>query len=325
LKRKFLIVFALATLMIATSLTACVQAAPHETVTRRQIGTTGLWYTQTTIVLGGALDAIKIPDIWNGKLVMLCRGGLSVDLNAIPMDLYTIFLKKGFATAASTYGVNGMCIKEGMIRTHQLTEYVVDNYGITGNVYLFGMSMGGSVALELGAKYPDVYSGVLEMSGLKNMITQYNDAVYYSGITNDADLIAALLAKDGLNPPFPMPTIAAFRDNAVNGISAFIEACGGTSNEKIQAYERISPTFSATDITVPTITVHGTKDGLAPYSTALEFMNAVTLAGHSDMYRLYKVVNGQHGDPSITSQISSMLDKLVNWAEAGTIPSPSTP
>jgi hypothetical protein len=94
MKRKFIIVLILATLMIATSLTACVQAAPKETVTRRQIGTTGLWYTQTTIVLGGALDAIKIPDSWNGKLVMLCRGGLSVDLNAIPMDLYTVFLKK---------------------------------------------------------------------------------------------------------------------------------------------------------------------------------------------------------------------------------------
>jgi esterase/lipase len=325
LKRKFIIVLILATLMITTSLTACAQAAPKETVTRRQIGTTGVWYTQTTLVLGGALDAIKIPDSWNGKLVVLCRGGLSIDLNAIPMDLYTVFLKKGFATAASTYGVNGMCVKEGVIRTHQLTEYVVDNYCVTGNVYLFGMSMGGSVALELGAKYPDVYSGVLDMSGLKNMITQYNDAVYYSGIANEADLIAALLAKDGLNPPFPMPTIAAFRDNEVSGISAFIEACGGTPSEKIQAYERISPTFSATDITVPTITVHGTKDGLAPYSTALEFMNAVTAAGHSDMYRLYKVVNGQHGDPSITSQISSMLDKLVNWAEVGVKPSPSNP
>jgi pimeloyl-ACP methyl ester carboxylesterase len=328
LKRKFLMVLTLAILMIATSLTAGVQATPKGDVIRRQIGTTGIMYTQTTIVLGRALDAIKIPDSWNGKLVVLCRGGLSVDLNAVPMDLYTVFLRKGFATAASTYGVNGMCVKEGMIRTHQLTEYVLDNYDVTGNVYLFGMSMGGSVALELGAKYPDVYSGVLDMSGLKNMITQFDDAVYYSGIANDGDLAAALIAKDGLvppYPPYPMPTIAAFRDNEVSAVSAFIAACGGTPDEKMQAYERISPTFSATDITVPTITVHGTKDGLAPYSTALEFMNAVTTAGHSDMYRLYKVINGQHGDSSVTGQISPMLDRLVNWVEQGTIPSPSIP
>jgi hypothetical protein len=325
MRRKSLIALILATLMVATSLTVCVSATPQETVTRRQIGTTGIWYTQTTVVLGGALDAIKIPDNWNGKLVVLCRGGLTVDLTTVPMDAYTVFLKKGYATAASNYGVNGMCIKEGVIRTHQLTEYVLDNYPITGNVYLYGMSMGGSIALELGAKYPNVYSGVFDMSGLKNMVTQYNDAIYYSGIANDADLLAALLAKGGANPPFPLPSITAFRDNAVSGANAFIAACGGSPDEKMQAYERISPTFSAIDITVPTITVHGTKDSLAPYSTATEFMNAVTAAGHSDVYRLYRVVNGQHGDPSVTSQISPMLDLLVNWVEQGTIPPPSNP
>ncbi len=311
--------------MIGTSLTTLVQATPQETVTRRQVGTTGVWYTQTTLVLGGAFDVIKIPDNWNGKLVMLCRGGLFVDLNAIPMDGYTGFLRKGFATAASNYGENGIVIKEGVIRTHQLTQYVLDNYDVTGNVYLYGMSMGGSIALELGAKFPDTYKGVLETSGLKNMVIQYDLSVYYSGISNDADLAAAIIANGGAIPPFPVPSIAGYRDEMARSVTAFITACGGTPAEKLQAYERISPTFSATGISVPTITVHGNKDALAPYSTAVEFMNAVVAAGHSDMYRLYKVVNGQHGDPLVTGQISPQFDALVNWVENGVVPLPSSP
>ena len=315
----------LVALMFGSSFVAFAQATPKETVTRRQIGTTGIWYTQTTFVLGGALDVIKIPDNWNGKLVMLCRGGLSVDLNAVPMDIYTVFIRKGFATAASSYGVNGIVVKEGMIRTHQLTEYVLDNYAVTGNVYLYGMSLGGAVALELGAKYPDIYKGVLETSGLKNMVVQYDDAVYYSSIPNDADLAAAVIAKGGVNPPFPMPTIAAFRDMMTDSVTAFEDACKGTPDKKLQAYERISPTFSATDISVPTITVHGDKDALAPYSTAVEFMNTVVTAGHSDLYRLYKVANAQHGDGLVFAQISPKFDDLVKWVENGIIPAASNP
>ncbi len=323
--KRLSIALVLVALMIGSSFATFAQATPQGTLTRRQIGTTGIWYTQTTIVLGGALDVIKIPDNWNGKLVLLCRGGLSVDLNAIPMDIYTGFIRKGFATAASSYGVNGMVVKEGMIRTHQLTQYVLDNYAVTGNVYLYGMSLGGAVALELGAKYPDVYKGVLETSGLKNMVIAYDLSVYYSGISNDADLAAAVIANGGVNPPFPLSTIAAFRDMMSSSVTAFENACGGTPDEKPQAYERISPTFSATDISVPTITVHGTKDALAPYSTAVDFMNAVEAAGHSDMYRLYKVANAQHGDALVFAQISPMFDALVNWVENGATPSPSNP
>ncbi len=323
--RKMVIVLILTALIIETSLTVFAQATPQVTVTRRQIGTTGVWYTQTTLVLGGALDAIKIPDNWNGKLVVLCRGGLTLDPNAIPMDPYTVFLIKGFATAASNYGVAGMCVKEGVIRTHQLTEYVLDNYDVSGNVYLYGMSLGGAVALELGAKYPNLYSGVLETSGLKDMVVQYDYAVYYSGIASDADLAAAVIANGGVNPPFPLTSIGAFRDMMASSVSAFVAACGGTPDDKLQAYDRISPVSSATNISVPTITVHGTKDALAPYSTAVEFMNAVAAAGNSDLYRLYKVVNGQHGNPTVSAQISPQFDALVNWVEQGIIPPPSNP
>jgi len=34
--------------------------------------------------------------------------------------------------------------------------------------------MGGNVALQLGAKYPDLYSGVLDVCGSKDLIDSYN-------------------------------------------------------------------------------------------------------------------------------------------------------
>jgi hypothetical protein len=68
-------------------------------------------------------------------------------------------------------------------------------------------------------------------------------------------------------------------------------ACGGTTEEKPQAYERISPTFNAVDIEVPTITVHGTAVGHVDYSISIEFMYAVEAAGHSSMYRKWLTAN----------------------------------
>ena len=324
----------LISVVIATPLIASAQATPQIIVTRR-LGSGG-WYTQTNIFLGGANNTIKIPDNWNGGLVMLCRGysptstdslappPLRFNPNTIPMDTYTIFLAKGFATAASNYGEGGFCVKEAMIHTHQLTEYVINNYDVTGNVYLMGISMGGNVVLQLGAKYPDLYDGVLELCAPKDLQSQYTDKMFFAGIADDAALSAILFSRFGVSVPYPTPNASMFRTFCLySGIDIAI-ACGGTPEEKPQAYKRISPMFSAADISIPTITVHGTKDALSPYSKSIEFMNAVAAEGHLDLYRLYKVVGGQHGDTQLTAQVSSRFDQLVNWVEYGILPPPSS-
>ena len=40
----------------------------------------------------------------------------------------------------------GFCMKEGMTHTLQLTAYVMDNFRVTGQVFLIGLSMGGQIA-----------------------------------------------------------------------------------------------------------------------------------------------------------------------------------
>jgi len=320
---------AFSTLLIAvvilTPFFTTVQAEPRTIVTRGSYN--GKWYTQINVFLGDANNRILIPDEWNGDLVVFCGGyEHTFDPNSIPLSTASKrFASYGYATAASNYGTAGYCVKEGMIRTHQLTEYVMNNYGDADKVYIIGVSMGGNIALNLGAKYPELYDGVLDIYGTKNLISNYEEKVYLAGILDDAALQLAVFTKYG--GTIPLSIVPGFRSFCLNAAADIELACGGTPEEKPQAYERLSPTFCAVDITVPTITVHGTIDVIVPYSEAVEFMNNVEAAGCSDMYRLYKVVGGGHSpDLSVSNKAYYVCFwQLVDWVEDGISPSPSDP
>jgi len=273
--------------------------------------------------LGGADYLVRIPSNWNGRLVVYCRGYShllsGVDLVATA-NAFNAMINLGTAFAESSYGVGGFCIKEGIIRTHQLTEWVINNYHVTGRVYLVGISMGGATDLMIGAKYPEVYAGVLDIAGTTDAIARYDLHSYYADIADDTTLANAVLANGGLVPPFPCPTIAAFREYCQMSVDDTAAACGGTPEGRPQAYERVSPLYSATEIGVPTMVVHGTKDGLIPYSHSVNYYNAVVAAGHGSLIRFYKVVGGEHANLPVVSQIPVRLNQLIKWAENGILP-----
>jgi pimeloyl-ACP methyl ester carboxylesterase len=329
-KITILLVVTLMTMLFVPAFFATVNAMPQPEITRGKIGSVS--YTQYKFDLGGATNWVRIPDNWNQqRLLVLCRGYSHIlDPAVIPMDAQSLgFITLGYATAASNYGKGGYSVKEGVIRTHQLTEWFIDNYDFSGYVYLLGASMGGNIVLQLGATYPGLYNGVFDMFGSKNLKTQYTDKMDYVGM-NDADLIAALTAAGSAIPPYPfsaMPPpntlstkLDAFQTFSYNSGTDIYLACGSkTPEERPQAYERISPTFSATHITVPTITLHGTADGLVPYSQSTDFKAAVQEAGYSDMYRLYSVAGKGHGDIT-NAQVAPYFLMLVNWVEKGQAP-----
>lgn len=253
-------------------------------------------YQDITGKLGGAEYLIRIPSNWQGGLVVMCIGytphPLS-PLNLIYLELmyangFAWITNMGYALVMSNYGEEGWCVSKGIIRTHQLTEYVIDNYEVTGKVYLLGLSMGGEISLLLGTKYPNLYDGVLEAAGVNDLVDLY---------------------------PLVLPTTATDIE---------LE-CGGTPEEKPKAYERISPIFSALDIAVPTITVHGDADTEVPYAQALAYFNAVTQTGHSELYRLYRAPGAGHMGTKIGIAIVGGFSKLVAWVEGGTPAPLSTP
>ena len=207
-------------------------------------------YTEYYGTMGGANFYVLIPDDWtNGllgdeMLVVMCRAAMwSED----PRDSITDYLlavalaNSGIAVAASNYGPEDSGIEDGVIRTHQLTMYVIDNYDVTGKVFLFGTSLGGNVALLLGEKHPDVYSGVLDNSGIKDWAAMYYDAVDYMAVHAGED---------------------SFLDIWYMGIIASLPSTyGGTPDQKPNKYAKYSPTHHA-DMSIPVISVVHADDAI---------------------------------------------------------------
>ncbi len=263
-------------------------------------------YTQYVGTLGGANYVIRIPDEWNGMLVVGCHGYMSAFwypdaqfqmdsvVNSENTSMVLSLIEQGFAYAASSYGERGWSVKEGMIRTHQLTEYVINNYGVTGKVLLVGISMGGGIVLQLGEKYPELYDGVLDIVGAKN--------------SSDIYLGTVALINDPMFPFLP-PEVQAFVLLSKEDMEA---ACGGTVDDKPKAYERLSAVCYP-DITIPVISVHGAQDPVIIPPHAYSYGIAVDNAGRSEYYREYTVDPGSHADPPVIDEALIRFEELVDY------------
>jgi hypothetical protein len=264
--------------------------------------------------MAGANFYVLIPDDWtndlgDGMLVVSCRGASIDDLREGAVYEGNVGLAaSGIAVAASDYGTKGFDAKFGVILTHQLTEYVIDNYGVTGKVFLYSESIGGSIALVLGARYPDVYSGVLDVSGIKDWAMEYNYAA--ENLVGSGDPILALSAT------------------LVPGSE---ETYGGTADEKPQKYAKYSAT-SYTDLSIPVISIVHLYDQIVPYEQTTYYHSLV-----GDEWHVVVTVpldfpgspfpSGNwygHFDPYLTIAAPIFFELLVHWSNgdivAGDIP-----
>jgi len=242
--RKVLVIAValMAVVLLATPLVSTVQARITE---ENHYGPPGEGFTEYYGTMGRANFYVLIPDDWtnplgDGMLVMMCRSAAYAEDPRDDFSDYPFAVSlamQGIAVAASNYGPEGSGVKDGVIRTHQLTMYVIDNYDVTGKVFLFGTSLGGCVALLLGEKHPDVYSGVLDNSGVKDWAAMYNDAVSYSG-----------------SDPFLFVWHAMVKAMYENDY-------GGTPQERPNKYAKYSPTHHA-DIAIPVISVVHVDDAI---------------------------------------------------------------
>jgi pimeloyl-ACP methyl ester carboxylesterase len=269
-------------------------------------------YTEFIGNLDGADFVFRMPEDWNGMLVVGCRGygaGISVD-DAFFFDktFALTLVGQGYAWAASDFGEEGWCVQKAVIRTHQLTEYIKDNFEVEGKIFLIGASFGGGVALLLGEKYPELFSGVLDLSGVKDAKALYALALQVSGLS-----IGEIRSLLNIPPIIPDATIQLLKNVCITTEAALTVECGGTLEEKPQAYEKISPVDNA-GIKVPVITVHGAKDIRVPLSQATAYQNAVASIGKSDLYRLYVLPTAGHYDAQVIAQALSRLNELVAWS-----------
>ena len=300
-RKVAVVVLVLALLMICAAVSpafAVVYAPPPQ-------------YTTITGILGGADYIIQIPKTWNGMLVVACPWyqlppNRNCHLQYQPLS--EVLLAMGYAFACSNYGADGYPVQKGMIRIHQLTEYVIDNYHVTGKVFVIGGSMGGNIALLLGEKYPNLYSGVLDMCGTKDLIDAYTGTAYFATLTPEE--ISDMLG-------ISLPDAEGFLYFCTTINNDFRIETGGTPETKLKAYERISPTYNA-HIQIPVITIIGEWDGVVPMSQHEMYQAAIDAAGCSDLYSQIIVPEAGHVDvdPRIFAEAIVQLPELVAWSDS---------
>jgi pimeloyl-ACP methyl ester carboxylesterase len=321
-------VILMAVAMLATPFTSTVLA-------KNPTGTDMGDYTEYVGTLGGAKFVVRIPDEWNGMLVVGCHGYIpSTIWNMNPeiaqnswMDnlpnppdggdsLPDALVGQGFAYAASSYGEGGFAMKKGMIRTHQLTEYVIGKFGVTGEVFIVGHSMGGAIALLLGEKYPELYDGVLDISGMRDVVVGYTDSV---AIIADIEAAIETLKEAGLWETWPDKEDMLYWLNSLSQMAADMEAeCGGTYADKPQHFERVNPVDNA-EISIPMISVTGAAD-IVSFNQVTRFRDAVDAAGCSEYYKLYYVIADPPADhanratiDAALSHFNELVDYPNNW------------
>ena len=273
-----------------------------------------LEYTQTEGTLDDADFALRIPDPWNGMLVIICRGYSSTPTNPVMwLSFGSAMLNEEFAIAASDFGAVGNCISKGVDSTYNLTRYIIDNYNVTGKVFLYGISMGGTIALLLGEKYPDIYSGVLDLAGPKDYKEHHAHKDRWENLS-EAELTAELTALGAGIPPYMYSSLESFQDSLATGKIDIELETGGTPSSHPTAYENISPTYHA-NIMIPVITIHGTSDALVFFNQSVLYQDAVANAGRSHLYRLYNVTGGEHMHSSVMAEVPARFDELVAWSD----------
>ena len=301
-------------------------------------------FTRVVGELGGAGYELFMPDNWNGMLVIGVRGYahaptfdietsgmhmLGMAFMTSPLTRYPV--TERWAYAWSTFGEGGFCVQKGMIRTHQLTEYIIDNYDVHGKVLLMGMSMGGGISCLLAEKYPNLYDGVLDICGVKDVKALYEFQQEYASLPNP-DAIKSFL----IGPPANLPE--DFADNLPNANQVLMNLknlaitsmadeeleFGGTPETKPKAYERYSPTYNA-GITVPVVSMMGELDSSVALYQFDMYYDAVGEAGALDYYRSYMIPGAGHLDIAIMNARWTYWGILVDWVVGGVVPDPTDP
>ena len=122
--------------------------------------------------LRGAPYEIRVPEEWNGTLLVYAHGyrdaadhpGEVDDRSAdafIDDETEDAMLAAGYALAGSAYASNGWAVADGIADTRQLVNYFRARIGKPERVILVGFSMGSVVAFESIERYTGVYDGAI--------------------------------------------------------------------------------------------------------------------------------------------------------------------
>jgi hypothetical protein len=129
--------------------------------------------------LAGARYEIRLPETWNGTLLLYSHGYRNVavsppdyaepatDAAAAPTDeTAEVLLAQGYALAGSSYARNGWAVQDGVAANEDLYRYFRDRVGRPDRLYVWGDSLGGLITQTFAEKHPDWVSGAAPMCGV---------------------------------------------------------------------------------------------------------------------------------------------------------------
>ena len=121
----------------------------------------------------GALYDLYVPTAWNGDAIYYAHGVRDVDSPVDLRDQDSFYATRdllgaqGFAIAYSSWSDNGVAMKDGSQRVHQMRGTLASELGGQPNRhFLMSHSLGSGIALDLVQTFPTQYDGALLMCGM---------------------------------------------------------------------------------------------------------------------------------------------------------------
>ncbi len=129
--------------------------------------------------LGGARYEIRMPQKWNGALLLYSHGYRQArpappDFAPVRTDPQVASTEevagqlqaKGYALAGSAYASNGWAVADGVKAGEQLHDFFAGHVGTPDRTYVWGDSLGGLITETLAERHPDWVAGAAPMCGV---------------------------------------------------------------------------------------------------------------------------------------------------------------
>lgn len=132
-----------------------------------------------TGTLDGAGYEIRLPQTWNGTLLLYSHGYRQAkpappDFSPVSTspqiaatdEVASQLLAKGYALAGSAFASNGWAVADGVHAGEQLHDFFVQHVGTPNRTYVWGDSLGGLITETLAEKHPEWIDGAAPMCGV---------------------------------------------------------------------------------------------------------------------------------------------------------------
>ncbi|MGH8893845.1 MAG: alpha/beta hydrolase family protein [Actinomycetes bacterium] len=268
----------------------------REQATRENVPLNGCDEVECEGELDGADYEIRLPDEWNGTLMIYSHGYRQAE--PAPPDFEPVdtapatapndevadeLLADGYALAGSAFRSNGWDVLDGVAAGEALHEFFTDEIGEPDRVYVWGDSLGGLITQTLAEKHPAWVSGVAPFCGVLGG----------SNLNLDLALDAAYAIKTLIYPELKLTGFAS-HDEAVANWEAARDAIAEAGADIESGVPALLVVAAMTDVPAQTRTYDGSGIESQVRARAESILTAI---GYGTFGR-YEIEQRVGGNPS---------------------------